>query len=91
MVLPMMGAGVSDMWSRLKHFLTMDKYTYTESKLQQISEDLGRNFRAVYCNPAFDSDQVDKALEAYKATRRLMPTKPDGKRLGHLEAHTTTQ
>jgi len=80
--LPMTEATPSDM---------QDQYTYTEAKLQAISEELGRNFRAAYTNPAVEWEEWNQALDAYKAVRRLMPTKPDGKRLGHMEAHLSTQ
>ena len=82
MVLPRTEATPSDM---------QDQYTYTEARLQAMSEELGRNFRAAYRNPAVEWDEWNQALDAYKAVRRLMPTKPDGKRLGHLEAHLSTQ
>ena len=82
----------SDMWRKFKALFSMeDQYTYTEARLQAMSEELGRNFRAAYTNPAVEWEEWNQALDAYKAVRRLMPTKPNGKRLGHLEAHLTTQ
>ena len=92
MVLPRMVATPSDMFRKFKALFSMDdQYTYTEARLQSISEELGRNFRAAYTNPAVEWDEWNQALDAYKAVRRLMPTKPDGKRLGHMEAHLSTQ
>jgi len=93
MVLPRTVATPSDMFRKFKALFSMDKdkYTYTEARLQAMSEELGRNFRAAYTNPAVEWDEWNQALDAYKAVRRLMPTKPNGKRLGHLEAHLSTQ
>jgi hypothetical protein len=92
MVLPRTVATPSDMFRKFKALFSMqDQYTYTEARLQAISEELGRNFRAAYTNPAVEWDEWNQALDAYKAVRRLMPTKPDGKRLGHMEAHLSTQ
>lgn len=92
MVLPRMVATPSDMFRKFKSLFSMDdQYTYTEARLQAISEELGRNFRAAYTNPAVEWDEWNQALDAYKAVRRLMPTKPNGKRLGHMEAHLSTQ
>ena len=92
MVLPTMVATPSNMFRKFKALFSMDdQYTYTEARLQAISEELGRNFRAAYNNPAVEWDEWNQALDAYKAVRRLMPTKPNGKRLGHMEAHLSTQ
>ena len=78
-----MEATPSDMFRKFKALFSMDdQYTYTEARLQSISEELGRNFRAAYTNPAVEWDEWNQALDAYKAVRRLMPTKPDGKRPG---------
>jgi hypothetical protein len=62
MVLPRMVATPSDMFRKFKALFSMqDQYTYTEARLQAISEELGRNFRAAYTNPAVEWDEWNQA------------------------------
>ena len=62
----------------------------TQAYLHEVSLIKARRFRNLYKANA-DSDEVEKALEDYIASRRMIEKSEEGRRFGAYEAFLTTQ
>jgi len=68
----------------------MSQDVNTQAYLHEVSLIKARRFRKLYKANA-DSDEVEKALEDYIASRRMIEKPEEGKRFGAYEAFLTTQ